>query len=169
MAALGHCRSHLALLWNLSAMRRRYRPKAIRRVSVWILSLLGVVAVHAGPDLTKETFQSAKILSSADKEITATSDAETIRFILSAMKRAEAKGSNTHGLSLSTTLRFAPAAKPKDRDESGPILQVDSQTSWLVDLKTGHFTINGPPKHALYQFKPADWNKLRKALKLNHG
>ena len=120
--------------------------------------------VWAGPDNTQKSYDTVRIVTPQSKEFAKSSDRETIAFLLASMRRAESAGSNTHGLSLTSTIEFSSPDSKRPTGDGEPVLKEIS--SWYVDLNSGHFAHVSPPKLVIYRFSKGDLAMLKKKLKI---
>lgn len=130
-----------------------------------LASLLLATSVAADPDKAQNSYVEIRILNPDSKLISSSTDQETIKFVLDAMKRAGFAGSNTYHLSLTCYLQLvSPIPKePKAGESPKPV----SNSRWYLDIHSGHFALEQPPKLAIYKFTKADFATLRKKLQLN--
>ena len=140
-----------------------YLPMHSRLATVLVVLTLSSV-VSAGPDITQKSYDSVRIVSPQSKTLAESSDRETITFLLASMKRAESAGTNTHGLSLTSTIEFSSPDSRQPGEHGEPALKEVS--SWHVDLNSGHFALVSPPKLVIYRFTKDDLATLKKKLKL---
>ncbi|MEZ5434948.1 MAG: hypothetical protein R3F31_28050 [Verrucomicrobiales bacterium] len=132
-------------------------------VTAFVLLALSSV-VQAGPDITEKSYDTVRIVSPQSKDLAKSSDRETIAFLLASMKRAESAGSNTYGLSLTSTIEFSSPDSRRPTGDGEPVLSEVS--SWYVDLASGHFALVSPPKLVIYRFTKGDLAMLKKKLKI---
>lgn len=108
--------------------------------------------VHGEPQMDQGPVAEVQILNRDLKPTWKTEDKETIGFVLAAMKRSSGVGSNTHGLNMDHRLVL-----------TGPDSKGGSR--WFLDVKSGHFALETPPKLVIYKFKKEDFEKIREKLK----
>jgi len=128
-----------------------------------LASLLLAVVVAADPEKVNNSYVEIRILDPDSELISSSTDQETIKFVLDAMKRAGFAGSNTYHLSLTCYLQLVIPKEQKAGDSPKPV----SNSRWYLDIHSGHFALEQPPKLAIYKFTKSDFATLRKKLKLN--
>ena len=107
--------------------------------------------LHSAPQIEQNSVVEIQILDSDGKAVAKSEDKEIIDLLLSSMKSARDAGSNTYGMSM---------------DHYLVLIGEDSKTTrWYIDMTTGHFARESPPKLVVHKFRDADFKKIQGKLK----